>query len=116
MGKLEFPVFDADNHLYETEDAFTRHLPAKYEGLFKYVAGERAHEDRRRQRDQRLHPQPHVRRRRAPRRVRRVLRGQQPRRQVAAGDGRQADAQRSRRSAPPGRGSRCSTSSASMRR
>ncbi len=32
-----FPVFDADNHLYETQDAFTRHLPAKYDGLFTYV-------------------------------------------------------------------------------
>jgi len=30
-------IFDADNHLYETEDAFTRHLPAQYEGVFKYV-------------------------------------------------------------------------------
>jgi len=37
MGKLDFPVFDADNHLYETQDAFTRHLPEKYDGLFKYV-------------------------------------------------------------------------------
>jgi predicted TIM-barrel fold metal-dependent hydrolase len=37
MAKLSFPVFDADNHLYETEEAFTRHLPAEYEGLFKYI-------------------------------------------------------------------------------
>jgi hypothetical protein len=37
MNTLDFPVFDADNHLYETEDAFTRHLPKRYEGLFKYV-------------------------------------------------------------------------------
>ena len=37
MRKLDFPVFDADNHLYETEDAFTRHLPREYEGMFKYV-------------------------------------------------------------------------------
>src|SRR3984893_268784 len=37
MGKLDFPVFDADNHLYETEDPFTRHLPKQYDGLFKYV-------------------------------------------------------------------------------
>lgn len=35
--KLDFPVFDADNHMYETEDAFTRYLPAGYEGLIKYV-------------------------------------------------------------------------------
>jgi predicted TIM-barrel fold metal-dependent hydrolase len=37
VDKCDFPVFDADNHLYETEDAFTRHLPRRYEGLFKYV-------------------------------------------------------------------------------
>ena len=30
-------IFDADNHLYETEDAFTRYLPKQYEGIFKYV-------------------------------------------------------------------------------
>lgn len=34
---LDFPVCDADNHLYETTDAFTRYLPAEYEGLIKYV-------------------------------------------------------------------------------
>jgi predicted TIM-barrel fold metal-dependent hydrolase len=34
---LDFPVCDADNHLYETTDAFTRHLPAEYEGLIRYV-------------------------------------------------------------------------------
>jgi predicted TIM-barrel fold metal-dependent hydrolase len=34
---LDFPVFDVDNHLYETTDAFTRHLPPEYEGLIKYV-------------------------------------------------------------------------------
>src|SRR5579863_6381291 len=34
---LDFPVFDVDNHLYESTDAFTRHLPAEYEGLIKYV-------------------------------------------------------------------------------
>ena len=34
---LDFPVFDADNHLYETEDAFTRHLPEKYKNAIKYV-------------------------------------------------------------------------------
>ena len=30
-------VFDADNHFYETKDAFTRHLPAKYKGAVDYV-------------------------------------------------------------------------------
>jgi predicted TIM-barrel fold metal-dependent hydrolase len=34
---LDFPVFDADNHMYETTDAFTKYLPAEYEGLIKYV-------------------------------------------------------------------------------
>jgi predicted TIM-barrel fold metal-dependent hydrolase len=35
--KLNFPVFDADNHMYEKTDAFTRHLPEEYDGLIKYV-------------------------------------------------------------------------------
>jgi predicted TIM-barrel fold metal-dependent hydrolase len=34
---LKFPVFDADNHMYETTDAFTKYLPAEYTGLIKYV-------------------------------------------------------------------------------
>ena len=35
--RCDFPVFDADNHLYETKDAFTRHLPSKYKGAIEYV-------------------------------------------------------------------------------
>jgi len=31
------PVFDADNHLYETEDAFTKFLPDRYKGAVDYV-------------------------------------------------------------------------------
>lgn len=27
--RLHYPVFDADNHMYEQKDAFTRHLPDK---------------------------------------------------------------------------------------
>jgi predicted TIM-barrel fold metal-dependent hydrolase len=34
---LDFPIFDADNHMYETTDAFTKYLPPEYEGLIKYV-------------------------------------------------------------------------------
>ena len=34
---LGFPVFDSDNHMYETEDAFTRHLPSEYRGAIRYV-------------------------------------------------------------------------------
>ncbi len=34
---LGFEVFDSDNHMYETEDAFTRHLPPEYRGAIRYV-------------------------------------------------------------------------------
>jgi predicted TIM-barrel fold metal-dependent hydrolase len=34
---IDYPVFDSDNHMYETEDAFTRYLPEKYKGAIKYV-------------------------------------------------------------------------------
>jgi predicted TIM-barrel fold metal-dependent hydrolase len=37
VPRYEGPVFDADNHLYETEDALTRYLPKQYEGFVKYV-------------------------------------------------------------------------------
>ena len=30
---VDFAVFDADNHLYEAEDAFTRHLPTTHRGF-----------------------------------------------------------------------------------
>lgn len=32
-----YPLFDADNHLYETEDALTRYLPKKYASAIQYV-------------------------------------------------------------------------------
>jgi predicted TIM-barrel fold metal-dependent hydrolase len=35
--KLDFPVFDADNHLYETTEAFTKFLPPEFAGLIQYV-------------------------------------------------------------------------------
>ena len=34
---LDFTIFDADNHMYETTDAFTKYLPPEYAGLIKYV-------------------------------------------------------------------------------
>jgi predicted TIM-barrel fold metal-dependent hydrolase len=37
VRKFGSPVFDADNHLYETRDAFTRHLPDRYKGAIDYV-------------------------------------------------------------------------------
>ncbi len=36
--RCDFPVFDADNHLYETQEAFTRHLPSKYKHAIDYVS------------------------------------------------------------------------------
>src|SRR5262245_44309608 len=33
----DFPVFDADNHMYETREAFTRHLPPEYQSAIDYV-------------------------------------------------------------------------------
>ena len=35
--QLDFEVFDADNHMYETRDALTRHLPEEYAGIIRYV-------------------------------------------------------------------------------
>jgi predicted TIM-barrel fold metal-dependent hydrolase len=37
----EFRTFDADNHFYETQDAFTRYLPKEYAGAIKYVEVDR---------------------------------------------------------------------------
>src|SRR5262249_5873402 len=34
---IDFPINDADNHMYETPEAFTKHLPPEYAGLIKYV-------------------------------------------------------------------------------
>ena len=34
---LPYTTFDADNHLYETQDALTKFLPPEYEGVIKYV-------------------------------------------------------------------------------
>ncbi len=35
--RVDFAVFDADNHLYETEDSLTRHLPATHRDLIRFV-------------------------------------------------------------------------------
>jgi len=35
--ELPYPLFDADNHLYETEEAFLRYLPKEYAGAIQYV-------------------------------------------------------------------------------
>ena len=35
--RLPYETFDADNHLYENQDALTKFLPKEYEGAIKYV-------------------------------------------------------------------------------
>ncbi|WP_262401402.1 hypothetical protein [Actinomadura sp. CNU-125] len=35
--ELPYPLFDADNHLYETEEALTKYLPKEYAGAVQYV-------------------------------------------------------------------------------
>ena len=37
MAERDYPIFDADNHLYETEESFTKHLPDKYKRAIDYV-------------------------------------------------------------------------------
>lgn len=36
-SRLPYPLFDADNHLYETEDSLTRFLPKAYKDAIQYV-------------------------------------------------------------------------------
>ena len=75
---VDFPVFDADNHMYETTDAFTKFLPPEYSGLDQVRRGQRSHQDRRAQRDLGLHPEPDVQRRRTARGVGGALQARQP--------------------------------------
>lgn len=37
MSALDFPVYDADNHLYEPADAFLRHLPKAFQKDFYFA-------------------------------------------------------------------------------
>jgi predicted TIM-barrel fold metal-dependent hydrolase len=34
---LDYPIFDADNHMYETPDALTKHLEDPYKEVIKYI-------------------------------------------------------------------------------
>ena len=67
MATVDFDAFDADNHYYEATDAFTRHLPAQYSQARAVGRDRRQAADDRRQQDLPLHPEPHVRSRRAAR-------------------------------------------------
>ncbi len=35
--QLDFPVFDADNHFYETTESLTKHIDPAYDGVIQYV-------------------------------------------------------------------------------
>ena len=35
--RVNFPIFDSDNHLYETRDALTKYLPESQQGAIDYV-------------------------------------------------------------------------------
>ena len=35
--KIDYPIYDADHHYYETPDAFLRHLPKQFQAKFQYV-------------------------------------------------------------------------------
>ena len=70
---IDFPVFDADNHMYETEDAFTRYLPSKYTNAIKYVQVKGRTKNRHQRQDLRVHPQPDIRSRGRSRSTGRVL-------------------------------------------
>src|ERR1041384_4114909 len=37
MPMRDIPVFDADNHMYETKDALTKFLPDRYRNAVDYV-------------------------------------------------------------------------------
>jgi predicted TIM-barrel fold metal-dependent hydrolase len=37
VSELPYPLFDADNHLYETEESLTRFLPKAYKDAIQYV-------------------------------------------------------------------------------
>ena len=36
-SELGFPIFDADNHFYETREALTKYLPSEQRGAIDYV-------------------------------------------------------------------------------
>ena len=34
---MHIPIFDADNHLYESEEALTKFLPTRYKDIIRFV-------------------------------------------------------------------------------
>jgi hypothetical protein len=65
----EAPIFDADQHMYETPDSLTKYLPEKYSRGRSIRPDRQADPDRHQQQGPRLHPEPDVRTRRGARRT-----------------------------------------------
>ena len=59
--RFDYPVFDADNHMYENTDAFTKFLPPEYEGVVKYIDVRQSLEARGQGPDRPRHSEPDVR-------------------------------------------------------
>ena len=57
--QLDYPVFDADNHMYEQPDAFTRYLPDEYKNVI-IRAGQWPRQARHQERDHGVHPEPDI--------------------------------------------------------
>ena len=114
MTRYEGPIFDADNHLYETEDALTRYLPKQFEGFVKYVQVKGRTKIAINNHISESIPNPTFEVVAPPGCIRRLLRGEEHRGQVAPRDGRHARCGPSMPSAPPAPASSCSTRPASM--
>ena len=57
----EAPIFDADQHMYETPDSLTKYLPEKYSRAVQFAQFGRQTRIVDQQQGHRLHPQPDVR-------------------------------------------------------
>ena len=116
MRKTPFPVYDADSHLYEPEEAFTRHLPEALQARLLLRRRRGTAQARHRRHALRVHPEPDVRRRRGAGLAREVV----PRRQRGGAHAARAlrKADQAARSVAHRRGaaSRSSTSRASTPR
>ncbi len=87
------PIFDADQHMYETGDALTKFLPEKYSRAVQYAQIGRQTRVVINNRVHRLHPQPDLRARRGTRGAREVLRrGEQRRPDLREMQGKAIDA------------------------
>ena len=97
MGQLShrvdipFPLFDADNHLYEPPEALTKYLPKEYKDVVQYVEINGRTKIALQGSDQQLHPEPHLLGGRQAGRLGGVLQVRQPRRQEQARTLRRAD-------------------------